>query len=253
MTAGYALLYHDDRPADRHQVAELLAECLAQPVANVLQAISLHWGILGEGLTESLAQRCARALDAAGLPVDVVADDQLFALPERIELRKAAFHPGGLTYTMTRQTHCTAWEHFVFLDVVRLPTGKLEKHTDRHVEITSAGEFGGARIVEDHVMRLSNDFPLHLDAIAREPWTWLRMSLDRFFYGSTGLPVHPTRKVNFYALALELAKRAQHAATGPGYRTIAGEGSLHTQEVLSEEAWRQRLRWRLSQMENGLR
>jgi hypothetical protein len=213
----------------------------------------MHWGILAEGLTEFTARRCADVLNAAGLPVDVLADACLFAMPERVELRTVTFNLEGLTYSIKRQSHCIAWDNLVYLDVARLQIGKTEAYTDSQIQITVHGMIPRSRVVETHGERLTTDFPLHLDVIAREPWTWLRMSLERFLYGSTGLPVRPTRKVNFHALALELANRAWQASTGPGYKTIAPDGSLHTQEALSEEAWRHRLRWRLSQIENRLR
>lgn len=253
MTTGYALLYRDDGAPERRRVAEVLAETLDRPVANVLPAISFSWGILVEGLPEATAQRCAAALNAAGLPVDVLADDRLFTLPPRVELRAAVFAPEGLTYNIKHQTHCTAWDKFVFLDVVRLQTGKMEPFTDTKVAINSPGFFPSTTVVEVHGEHLSTDFPLHLDAVAREPWTWLRISLENFVFPSSGLPIRGTRKVNFYALALDLANRAGQAITGPGLHTITGEGALYTQETLSEDAWEQRMRWRLSQVVNGLR
>lgn len=255
MTATYALLYRDDGPLHRRQSAEVLAECLGRPAADVLAAISMRWGILAEGLDEAQAHACARSLHAAGVPVDILAGESLVAVPDRLEIRKAGLHPSGLAYTVQKQTHCLPWNSFLYLDVVRIQVGKMEKHTDTHTEVSfSPNTFlPRPRTVKTESQRLTNEVLLHLDAVGREPWTWLRISLETFFYASTGLPVQPTRKVNFYALALELAKRAPQAATGPGYGAISGEGSLHTQEALSDDAWRHRLRWRLSQIVNGLR
>lgn len=254
MSAGYALLYRDDGPLHRRQAAELLAECLEKPVADVLTPVSLHWGILAAGLPEAKAHQCAHVLNAAGVPVDVLADESLVAVPERVELRKARFDPGGLTYTDHHQTHCIRWDRFAYLDVARLQADKMETHTETHTEIAFrvGGMLPKAKTVKTQVQRLNSEAELHLDVVAREPWTWLRMSLERFFYNSTGLPIRATRRENFYTLALEFAKRAPRSSIGPGYSAIAGEAP-HPAEVLTDEVWRYRLRWRLSQIAAGLR
>lgn len=252
MITGFALVCRDDGPADRRQVAELLAETLDRPVANVLPAISFSWGILAEGLTEFTARRCADVLQGAGLAVDMLADDQLFQLPPRVDLHAAVFAADGLTYNISHMPHRVAWSDFVFVDVVRLQTGKMEPFTDTQVEINSPGILPSTTVVQVHGEHLSTDFPLYLDAIAREPWTWLRISLDDFVYPSTGLPLRATRKVNFYALAFELANRSPQTATGPGYRTVIGQDPLYAQETLTEDAWEQRLRWRLTRIVHHL-
>jgi hypothetical protein len=234
-------------------VAEVLADHLDLPVADLLPAIGLRWGILAEGLSERLARQCVAAYQATKLPVAMLAEELMFDPPQRVELREAEFQPAALACTIDRQIQCVPWDRLVFADVVRIQTATKEQGVDLVVRPNHSELGTGYSLVRKPVQRMGTRFSLSLDMVACEPWLWLRISMDRFRLLGSGLELQSNLKLNLYAMACEVALRAPQMSTGPGYRTPLEGTSLKGQEALTEVAWRHRLRWRVSRLANGLK
>jgi hypothetical protein len=209
-------------------------------------------GILLAGLSEPQAQRAAEALTRSGLSVMVLPDQEVVTPPPLVEVREAKVLPEGLRVEVPRPPVLVPWEEVVFLDAAQVRTVKKVTGLDSVPRLAADGfaddgeDSGPPYLMARTRMQVSwQDL---LDVVSYEPWLHLQIDRERFRFGRSGLPLHPTSAKNFLALVIAVKTRATKAAEGPGVGLLFDGKPDTRQQFQSMKAFENVLQWQLTRV-----
>jgi hypothetical protein len=248
--SGFALVCLSETLPDFRRIADELDDQLDDPRADVIVRMGTTWGVLLEGLAEGVARICEQRLRLLGVPVVVVADDDLVEPPEPTVLKSARLDSESLSFTERGVETSVPWDEFVYVDLIAVL--RVQKVTYEEYSFDADSEGGGSKSRTPR-RGITTTTPVQLVAVSHEPWLQLRVEVDGFRYGETGLPLRPNRTLNLLALSREIAGRSKRAHVGPLLQGPEPEMVPRPTPIPGEAVAAHRLRWRLTCLYRGLR
>ena len=211
----YAILRETQSDMDIEKASEVLAPILRRVRMEVKQHLCVSPGILVSGLTETAAKKAATQLDGHGMRVFILPHSKFVTPPSVVELRRGKVMGEGFAFKAGTQNIYAPWNQIILIDSARVQVQKTVKVNEiKMPKMTARG--GRTSYGVTRKSRTQVGWREFLEVLCYKPWVRVRIHKDDFSFAQTGLPVHPTRESNFFALAVTFKTRCPNAVEGPG-------------------------------------
>ena len=211
----YAVLREPNAPLDIPKMAAVLAPLFGRQTVDVEQTLHQSPGILATQLSATLAQSAIEQLRAQGIPTFLLPTNKLITPPFVVELRRGKVMGEGFAFKTGTQNIYAPWDQIILIDSARVQVQKTVKVNEIKLpELSARG--GRTAYGVTRKSRTQVGWREFLELLCYKPWIRFRIHKDDFSFAQTGLPVHPTRESNFFALAVTFKTRCPNAVEGPG-------------------------------------
>lgn len=167
-----------DEPINITAVGRLVAREAGLALADVTTALRRSRGVILEAVPVEVARRVAQGLQAMGVAVLVIGEEDLISLPEVRAARRATLSPDGVRFEVDREVLERPWSQVYFV-----AAGQLEEGEPARIESSEPRIYyfhHGARSSRRFHYRPSTlrEF-LVLDFFLLEPWQRVRVEEGR--------------------------------------------------------------------------
>jgi len=245
----YILIRQTGGRFDVGRAGKTIARACGLPVLEGRMLVARTGGVLAVGLSYEQARAAATELQAGGVPVLAVPQDEAVYYPDPVDVREIDLDEGGADLR-DRDSHRVRWENLWLVCLGLVAVERIEEEA-----VTPSLEDAGVGLMRPFprpvplrsVRRVPQAQQLaFLDLFFREPMLHFRLRRDRLrmdaeISAEAGL----SRAAAFTHLAKRIVERAPQAHVGEGIDRLFSEESLRSVTFRSMEQYENYLFWQV--------
>ena len=227
-----AVLFCGDGQLDIRRAGRLVAEMLKRPLGDVTRVMKVSRGIIADGIGAEQARTLAKQLEADGVPVLLVPDEELHRLPRLMRMKSAGFGPEGIqceAYLWDTTEHMKIAWHTVLL----VSCGRLNLSEVVEMEIEGKPKQRRLKLPDRPEAPLLTTETWHeyvMDVFCLEPWLRLRLDENTCAYALVDVGSLTEGKRAFYKAANQIVKHTPDVPVNEGIKLLASNAPVELWE-----------------------
>lgn len=244
----YLIIRQTGGKLDVSEVGRVIARTCSLTLLEGRMHAARTGGVLMAGLSYEQARAAAGDLQAAGIPVLAISQDDAIYYPDPVQVREVAWEEGGATI-QNGESFSVRWANLWLVSLGRI---LIEKTVE---DVVGIPDDLGVQLMRPYypstprtkiVRRHEKREAVLLDLYFRDPMLHLRLSKDRFRAGpDLSAEAGMTRMGTFTHMVKRIIEQAPHAQVGEGVDRFFSEESLRPVTFRSKEQYEDYLFWQV--------